>query len=38
VAFGFGVYRLCDQGQLRHVRVLHAIRIAQADLDAFVSV
>src|SRR5712692_3760290 len=30
------VYRLCDRGQLTHVRVLHAIRIAPADLTAFI--
>ena len=30
------VYRLCDLGQLRHVRVLHAIRIATEDLAAFI--
>ena len=31
------VYRLCDKGELRHVRVLHAIRIAPADLQAFLA-
>src|SRR6266849_2025349 len=30
------VYRLCDQGQLRHVRVLHAIRVAPIDLATFI--
>ena len=30
------VYRLCDDGQLLHVRVLHAIRVAPADLAAFI--
>ncbi len=29
------VYRLCDQGQLPHVRVLHAIRVDPIDLLAF---
>jgi excisionase family DNA binding protein len=30
------VYRLCDKGQLPHVRVLHAIRVAPADLAGFI--
>jgi excisionase family DNA binding protein len=30
------VYRLCDEGQLPHVRVLHAIRVAPADLADFI--
>jgi excisionase family DNA binding protein len=30
------VYRLCDEGQLPHIRVLHAIRVAPADLAAFI--
>src|SRR2546427_1485684 len=30
------VYRLCTEGQLRHVRVLHAIRVHPLDLAAFV--
>ena len=30
------IYKLCDKGELRHVRVLHAIRIARTDLDAFI--
>ncbi len=29
------VYRLCANGQLPHVRILNAIRIAPADLDGF---
>ena len=29
------VYRLCDQRQLTHVLVLHAIRIAPANVTAF---
>jgi excisionase family DNA binding protein len=29
------VYNLCETGKLRFVRVRNAIRIAQADLDAF---
>jgi len=32
------VYRLCANGQLAHVRILNAIRIAPADLDSFVRV
>src|SRR5439155_19690311 len=30
------VYTLCARGQLPHVRILNAIRIAQTDLKAFV--
>jgi len=30
------VYRLCDEGQLPHVRVLHAIRVDPIDLAAFI--
>src|SRR3954468_19294850 len=30
------VYKLCHKGDLRHVRVLHAIRVASSDLDAFI--
>jgi len=30
------VYKLCDKGELRHVRVLHAIRVARSELDAFI--
>jgi excisionase family DNA binding protein len=32
------VYRLCANGQLPHVRILNAIRIAPADLDGFLRV
>jgi excisionase family DNA binding protein len=31
------VYKLCALGQLRHVRVVNAIRVAPADLEAFVA-
>src|SRR5882672_10428686 len=31
------VYRLCDRGELPHVRVANAIRIATADLAAFLA-
>jgi excisionase family DNA binding protein len=31
------VYRLCERGELRHIRVSNAIRIAHADLAAFLS-
>jgi len=31
----FTVYGLCDRGELPHVRVADAIRIAPADLAAF---
>jgi len=30
------VYRLCERGELRHVRVLNAIRVARSDVEAFV--
>jgi excisionase family DNA binding protein len=30
------VYRMCAEGQLAHVRVLNAVRVAPRDLDAFV--
>ncbi len=30
------VYKLCDRGELAHVRISNAIRIAPADLAAFV--
>jgi excisionase family DNA binding protein len=30
------VYRLVAEGQLAHVRVLNAIRVAPRDLEAFV--
>jgi excisionase family DNA binding protein len=30
------VYKLCDRGALRHVRVLYAIRVTHADLDALI--
>ena len=29
------VYALCDRGELVHVRVLNAIRVAPAELSAF---
>lgn len=31
------VYRLCDRGELAHVRVMNAIRIAPEDLAAYVA-
>jgi len=31
------VYKLCSQGMLRHVRFLNAIRVAPADLGAFIA-
>jgi hypothetical protein len=31
------VYALCARGELPHVRILNAIRIAPADLDAFIA-
>ncbi len=31
------VYRLCTQGELPHVRVSNAIRVAPADLEAFIA-
>jgi excisionase family DNA binding protein len=33
---GATVYRLVAEGQLAHVRVLNAIRVAPADLAAFI--
>jgi len=30
------VYRLCERGELPRVRVLHAIRVAPADLAALI--
>jgi len=30
------VYRLCERGELRHARVLNAIRVARSDVEAFV--
>jgi hypothetical protein len=30
------VYPLCDEGQLRHIRMLHAIRVDPIDLAAFI--
>jgi excisionase family DNA binding protein len=30
------VYRLCDEGQLRHIRMLNAIRVDPIDLAAFI--
>jgi excisionase family DNA binding protein len=29
------VYKLCEQGELPHVRVLNSIRVTPADLAAF---
>jgi excisionase family DNA binding protein len=31
------VYELCAKGELPHARVLNAIRIASADVEAFLS-
>ena len=31
------VYALCERGDLAHVRVLNAVRVAEADLDAFIA-
>jgi excisionase family DNA binding protein len=31
------VYRLCETGDLRHVRVVHSIRIRPQDLAAFLA-
>ena len=31
------VYKLCDRGELPHVRVLNAIRVSAADLAAFMA-
>ena len=30
------VYKLCDRGELPHIRISNAIRIAPADLAAFI--
>jgi excisionase family DNA binding protein len=30
------VYRLCEDGELPHVRVINSIRVRPADLEAFV--
>jgi excisionase family DNA binding protein len=31
------VYKLCERGQLPHIRVSNAIRIAQRDLEGFIA-
>jgi excisionase family DNA binding protein len=31
------VYKLCERGELPHVRVSNAIRVLPADLEAFVA-
>jgi excisionase family DNA binding protein len=31
------VYRLCERGELPHIRVVNSIRVRRADLDAFVA-
>jgi excisionase family DNA binding protein len=31
------VYQLCDQGRLRHVRIMNALRVSPGDLAAFPS-
>jgi excisionase family DNA binding protein len=31
------VYTLCDRGELPHVRVSNAIRVTDADLDAYIA-
>jgi excisionase family DNA binding protein len=31
------VYTLCHQGELPHIRISNAIRIAPADVEAFLS-
>src|SRR4051794_18231000 len=31
------VYALCERGQLAHVRIMNAIRVASAELAAFIS-
>jgi hypothetical protein len=31
------VYELCKRGELRHVRVLNAIRVHPTDLAAFIA-
>lgn len=30
-------YRLCERGELPHLRVANAIRVSPADLDAFIA-
>jgi excisionase family DNA binding protein len=30
------VYRLCEDGELAHVRITNAIRVRPADLEVFV--
>jgi len=30
------VYKLCDKGELAHVRILNSVRIPQADLADFI--
>jgi excisionase family DNA binding protein len=32
------VYQLCERGDLAHVRVSNAIRVAPANLDAFIAI
>jgi excisionase family DNA binding protein len=31
------IYTLCERGELAHVRILNAIRVAPADLESFVA-
>jgi excisionase family DNA binding protein len=31
------VYRLCERGELPHVRIVNSIRVRRADLDALVA-
>jgi len=31
------VYRLCDRGELIHIRVSNAIRVPPADLEAYLA-
>jgi excisionase family DNA binding protein len=31
------VYRLCERGDLPHVRIVNSIRVRRADLDALVA-
>jgi excisionase family DNA binding protein len=31
------IYRLCERGELPHVRIVNSIRVRRADLDAFVA-
>jgi excisionase family DNA binding protein len=31
------VYRLCERGELPHVRVVNSIRVRRADLDTLVA-